>query len=142
MRRNDPWQCYRNVATHTANPGQLVLMLFEGAINFLERALQGFALEDPAECNATIGNNILRAQAILDELDRSLNMSAGGDFSATMRQLYRYMDRRLLESNLNKAPEGIREVIDRLTVIRDAWSEMLQQQGQVRDTASLVLAVA
>ena len=53
----NPWKSYRQVATQTASPGQLVLMLYEGAIRFLERARLGFAQEDPAEFNLTINNN-------------------------------------------------------------------------------------
>ncbi len=30
----NPWSSYRQVATQTATPGQLVLMLFDGAIRF------------------------------------------------------------------------------------------------------------
>lgn len=125
MNRTDPWMRYRQVATQTASPGQLVLMLYEGAIGFLERAVHGFSLDDPTECNQTIGNNILRAQAILEELDRSLDVSAGGEFALNLRRLYNYLDRRLMESNRSKQPEGIQEVIQRLSVLRDAWREML-----------------
>lgn len=142
MRRNDPWSCYRQVATTTASPGQLVLMLFDGAINFLERALRGFSLDDPAESNQAIGNNILRAQAILDELDRSLDMSGGGEFSENMRRLYIYLDRRLTESNLQKEPAGIQEVVQRLSVLREAWNQMLQQQGASIPQSSPALAGA
>ena len=60
MRRAvNPWQSYRQVATQTATPGQLVLMLFDGAIRFLDRALAGFDLDDPAECNSTVSNNVI-----------------------------------------------------------------------------------
>src|SRR5688572_2844792 len=73
MTRVSPWQSYRRVATHTASPGQLVLMLFEGAIRFLEQARQGFLEQDPLAFNQTINNNVQRAQAILNELSLSLN---------------------------------------------------------------------
>lgn len=136
MTRSNPWNCYRQVATQTASPGQVVLMLLDGTINFLERALQGFHLEDPAEHNATISNNILRAQAVIDELDRSLNLAEGGEFSANMRRLYHYMDRRLMESNLRKEQAGIQEVVQRLSVIRDAWRDMLQNSGQAAPSVS------
>lgn len=129
MRQSDLLRSYRQVATQTAPPGQLVLMLYEGTVRFLERALIGFDCEDPAECNETISNNILKAQAILHELNVSLNMEAGGEFSHTMRRLYDYLDRRLMESNLRKEQTGIREVIARITVLRDAWSAMLNGQG-------------
>ena len=74
MNPKNPWQSYRQVATRTASPGQLVLMLYEGAIRFLERAQAGFQLEDPVEFNTTINDNILRAQDIIRELDFSLNV--------------------------------------------------------------------
>lgn len=129
MNPKNPWQSYQQVATRTASPGQLVLMLYEGAIRFLERAHAGFALEDPVESNTAINNNILRAQDIIRELDFSLNLEQGGDLAAQLRRLYDYFDRRLLEANLRKDAEGITEVIQRLTVLRDAWATMLAQQG-------------
>jgi flagellar protein FliS len=131
MRRTaNPWQSYRQTATQTATPGQLVLMLFEGAIRFLDRALAGFEMEDPAESIAAVNNNIIRAQDIIRELDHSLNMEAGGEFSLTMRRLYRYFDDRLSESNLRKEADGIRVVLRLLTLLRDAWAEMLAGRGR------------
>ncbi len=130
MQPKNPCARYRQVATQTATPGQLVLMLYEGAIGFLERARHGFSLEDPADSNQMVSNNVLRAQAIIEELDRSLNMSAGGEFAINMRRLYLYLDRRLMESNLQKQPDGILEVIQRLSVLRDAWREMLLRQPE------------
>jgi flagellar secretion chaperone FliS len=127
MIQRNPWQSYRQVATKTASPGQLVLMLFEGAIGFLERALNGFTYEDPLEFNLTISNNVLRAQAIINELNLSLNMAEGGDISLHLRKLYTYMDRTLQESNQHKTREGIVDVLGRLNVLRDTWSQMLQQ---------------
>jgi flagellar protein FliS len=129
MLQTNAWQSYRQVATQTASPGQLVLMLYEGAIRFLEKARLGFGCEDPLEFNQTIHNNLLRAQAIISELNLSLNMEQGADFSANLRRLYDYMDHRLHEANQFKQEGGIVEVIRRLTILRDAWSEMLQKNG-------------
>lgn len=121
-------QSYRQVATQTASPGQLIIMLYEGAINSLERAMKGFEKDDPLEVNLTVHNNVTHAQDIILELNSSLNMAAGGDFAATMRRLYDYMDERLTESNLRKDPAGVREVVNRLIVLRDAWAETLHKQ--------------
>ncbi len=142
MKPKNPWQSYRQVATRTASPGQLVLMLYEGAIRFLERAQAGFQLEDPVEYNTTINNNILRAQDIIRELDFSLNVDQGGELAAQLRRLYDYFDRVLLEANLRKDPTGLGEVIQRLTVLRDAWATMLTQQGQTTDTQALTAQLA
>ncbi len=126
----NPWQSYRQVATQTASPGNLVLMLFEGAIGFLEKGLRGFDLEDPLEFNLTINNNIIRAQAIINELSLSLSLRDGGEIAIHLRRLYGYMDRRLQESNVSKEKAGIVDVVDRLRILRDTWAQMLQQGVQ------------
>ena len=131
MQRNNPWQSYRKVATQTASPGQLVLMLYDGAIRFSEQALAGFEHRgDPLAFNQTINNNIHRAQAIIMELNAVLNMARGGEVAFNLRRLYLYMDRRLREANIRKQREPIQEVIMRLRVVRDSWAEMLQQGSQ------------
>jgi flagellar protein FliS len=129
MNHRTGWHAYREVAVQTASPAQLIVMLYDGAIRFLQRASQGFNQEDPAEFNQTINNNVLRAQAIIHELDRSLDMEKGGEFAATMRRLYDYFHRLLHESNLMKKPEGIEEIIRRLTVLRDAWAQISRSEG-------------
>ena len=121
------WQSYRQVATQTASPGQLVVLLYNGLIRFLEQARAGFALDDPKEFNETINNNLQRAQAILNELNQALNMAEGGEFAHRMRGLYDYFDRRLQESNMAKTEPGIIEVIKHVTALRDAWEEMVQR---------------
>jgi flagellar secretion chaperone FliS len=142
MKPQNPWQSYRQVATRTASPGQLVLMLYEGAIRFLERAQSGFNLEDPVEANTTVNNNIIRAQEIIRELDFSLDLDKGGELAVQLRRLYDYFDRVLLESNLRKDPAGIAEVIERIGVLRDAWATMLRRQGDTTDTAALTAEFA
>ena len=129
MPPSNPWQSYRQVATQTASPGQLVLMLFDGAIRFLETARLGFVADDPLEFNQTINNNVVRAQDIIHELNWSLDLEKGGEFARTLRRLYDYMDHQLHESNQYKREDGILEVIRRLTVLRNAWAEMLSKGG-------------
>ena len=135
MRAANPWKSYRETATLTAPPGQIVLMLFEGAIRSLERSLPGFSNTDPAEANMTIHNNLQRAQEIIRELNGALNMEQGGEFAATMRRLYAYLERRIWESNLKKNSAGVGEAIRHLTVLRDAWSTMLNNQGSTLPAA-------
>jgi len=129
MNPSNPWQRYRQVATQTATPSQLVLMLYDGAIRFLEQARAGFALEDPLEFNQTIHNNVTRAQDILTELNSSLDKEQGGEFAERMSGLYNYLDRRLHESNMAKTEAGLVEAISRITVLRDAWSEAFGKAG-------------
>ena len=123
------FRSYKTIATQTAPPGQLVVMLHDGAIRFLECALGGFQHDDPKEFNETINNNVLRAQEIINELDDSLDLAQGGELAATLRRLYKFMDNQLTHSNASKSPEGIRDALHRLSTLRDAWREMLAQRG-------------
>lgn len=132
----NPWKSYQQVATQTAPPGQLVLMLYEGCIRFLNCALSGFEIDDPAQMNQTISNNIIRAQDIIFELNVTLNIEAGGELAMTLRRLYDYMDRRLMQANLRKDDGIIREIVGRVAVLRDAWSQMLQGQGQPSEVSA------
>ncbi|HWC58508.1 MAG TPA: flagellar export chaperone FliS [Verrucomicrobiae bacterium] len=140
MRAANPWKSYRETATLTAPPGQIVLMLFEGAIRSLERSLPGFSTTDPGEANMIIHNNLQRAQEIIRELNDSLNMDQGGEFAANMRRLYDYLERRIWESNIKKNSTGVGEAIRHLTVLRDAWATMLNNQGSPDPAATLAAA--
>lgn len=131
---------YRQIATLTAPPGQIVLMLYDGAIRRLERALPGFSNEDPAEANMIVHNNVQRAQEIIRELNYALNMDQGGECATTLRRLYDYFDRRLGESNLQKKSSGVQEVIKHLTELRDAWATMLSNQTSPEPEPSLAAA--
>jgi flagellar protein FliS len=102
-------------------------MLYDGAIAFLERALAGFDGTDPAQVNQAVNNNILRAQAILCELNGTLNLEAGGEIAVNLRRLYLYFHSRLREANFKKQPEPVREILARLRVLRDGWGEMIRR---------------
>jgi flagellar protein FliS len=142
MQRNKPWESYRKIATQTATPGQLVLMLYDGALGFLEKALTGFEHKDPMAFNQTINNNVLRAQAIIQEMNVSLNMQAGGEVAQNFRSLYNYLYRRLREANRHKKREPIEETIQRLRILRNSWAEMLRRGGQRTPENALEAAAA
>lgn len=120
---------YRANAILTASPGQLVLMLYDGALKALTLAREGFAIppEDPRRIEI-INTQLLKAQAIINELQNGLNLEAGGDFARTMLRLYDYHHRRLLEANIRKQVEPVIEVERLLRELRDAWAQMLTQQ--------------
>jgi flagellar protein FliS len=135
---NDPWQSYRKVSTQTASPPHLVLMLYDGAISFLERGLTGFNYSDPLEFNQTINNNVQRAQAIIHNMNARLDMKKGGEIAENFRRLYTYLYRRLQEANLKKKKPPIEEVIGHLRELRESWAEMLRRgQGADGNLSSL-----
>src|SRR6187551_2094732 len=111
MYAQDYARAYRANSVLTASPGQLVLMLFDGALNAL--AIARTACDDPNRDPRrfeTINGQPPKAQKIIAELQGTLNPEAGGDFARTMYQLYDYYDRRLIEANLKKESGPIAEV--------------------------------
>jgi len=121
---------YRANAILTASPGQLVLMLYDGALKALALAREAFARpEDEPRRIATINEQLLKAQAIINELQSGLNLEAGGEFARTMHRLYDYHNRRLLEANIRKREEPVIEVENLVRELRDAWAQMLAQSA-------------
>lgn len=129
---------YRANSILTASPGQLVLMLYDGALKALAIALDSFAKpEDEIARIETINTQLLKAQAIVRELQSGLNFEAGGEFAQTMNRLYEYHHRRLFEANLRKQPEPVREVEKLIRELREAWAEMLSKQDTSVGSARL-----
>jgi flagellar protein FliS len=121
----NPWKSYRLIAAQTAPPGQLVLMLFDAALLSLNRALLGFDMNEVGERNVAIHNNLQHAVDILRELNWSLDLEAGGQLAQTLRSLYTFFERRIVESNVKKSRKGVDEVLPMITSLRDAWFQML-----------------
>ncbi|MBI5381743.1 MAG: flagellar export chaperone FliS [Opitutae bacterium] len=126
-------RAYHAQSVLTASPGQLVLMLFDGALKFLSLAKDGFNQpEDNPRRFEQINTNLQKAQNILAELQGSLNYEAGGDMSVTLDRLYDYYSRRLFEANVKKRIEPVLEVERFLKELRDAWAEMLRKEDGAR----------
>jgi flagellar secretion chaperone FliS len=130
---------YRANAILTASPGQLVLLLYDGALNALALARQALA-QPESEVNriATVNQQLLKAQAILHELQNGLNLEAGGDLARTLYRLYEYHNRRLFEANLRKSEGPIIEVEQLVRELRDAWAQMLAHGGESVETPERV----
>ena len=135
-----PLKVYREAAARSSSPGQLVLMLLDGALRFMDSAVQGFEESNFVRRNELVHNNVLKSQAILSELQASLNLDAGGEFGSTMFRLYDFMLEQLRQANLKKVVEPIRVVMQLLGEIREAWSQMLLQQPAARPVEGLAAA--
>jgi flagellar protein FliS len=138
MYAKDFARTYRANSILTASPGQLVLMLFDGALNSL--ALARNACDDPTgdpRRFEVIHTQLSKAQRIIAELQGTLNMEAGGEFARTMYRLYDYYDRRLMEANMKKQAAPIAEVERLLGEVRSAWAEMLREKDSAAPAPAL-----
>ena len=114
------YNAYKQNSVTTASPGELTLMLYNGCIKFLGKAKVAIEEKKIAERN----HNLQRSQAIIAELMSTLNMDM--DISKQMLPLYEYMNRRLVEANINNDVAIIEEVEGLVTEFRDTWKEVLK----------------
>ena len=134
---------YRSNAVLTASPGQLVLMLFDGALKAL--AIARDAMERPESDIRrleTINNQLLKAQAIVAELRSGLNFEVGGEMAKTLDRLYDYYIRRIFEANLSKKVQPVIEVEKMIGELRSGWAEMLTKQGGGAAPVQVIQGVA
>lgn len=102
----------------SANPHQLIVMLFDGAILACKNALPHIAAKVFAEKGALISKAIM---IIESGLKASLDKQAGGEIAESLDALYDYMSNRLYIANLKNQQEPVNEVIHLLVELRSAW---------------------
>ena len=112
-------QAYRDSAILTAPPERLVVMLYDGANRFLIQAATGMRSGD-----LTVANDKLRrAEAIVQELRATLDMSAG-TVAVNLDSIYSFCQRLLLEARLKQDASKIEHVAKLLTELREAWEQV------------------
>lgn len=129
MMLNNPYAQYTNNRIATASPGELTLMLYEGAIKFCNIGIIGIEEQNIQKAH----DNIMKAEAIVRELRLTLNHKypVAKDFE----NVYNYLIRRLHEANLRKDKEILEEVNKHLRSMRDTWKEVLRmcRSGEAND---------
>ncbi|MFJ7663178.1 flagellar export chaperone FliS [Lysinibacillus sp. NPDC097162] len=115
---------YKQNSVTTASPGELTLMLYNGCLKFLNKAKLAIQEKNIQEKNT----NLIKAQAIISEFMATLNMDI--EVSKNMLALYEYMNRRLVEANIQNDVSIIEEVEGLVTEFRDTWKEVIRINRQ------------
>ncbi|PMC21647.1 flagellar protein FliS, partial [Klebsiella aerogenes] len=118
-------QAYAQVSLESsamsASPHQLIVMLFDGALNALLRAR---ILMNQGDI-AGKGLALSKAINIIDNgLKSGLDHQQGGEIADNLAALYDYMKRRLMQANLHNDEAAIVEVVKLLENIADAWRQI------------------
>ncbi|MBC7462283.1 MAG: flagellar export chaperone FliS [Thermoleophilia bacterium] len=112
---------YRVNAVETASPEQLTLMCYDGALRFMRRAAKALEDGDLAGANNATG----RAQAIINELNVTLDMERGGEIARNLRDLYLFVNRHMASGLATREAPLIRESIGLVRELREAWAESM-----------------
>jgi flagellar protein FliS len=108
----------------SADPVELIQLLYQGAVNAVMQARTHLAGGDIAARSAAIS----KCMNILGELQASLNLAEGGEISLNLGRLYEYMQIRLLNANLQQADGPLAEVQQLLEGLADAWRNVKNQE--------------
>ncbi|BCW95204.1 MAG: flagellar export chaperone FliS [Fimbriimonadales bacterium] len=119
---------YLETAVETASPARLIVMLYDGAIRFINEAAHAMRQRDYETQNA----KLQRAQKILAELISSLDFDKGGEIAENLFRLYTYMYNQLVEANINDNHERLEHVVGLLSELREAWDTIAtESEAQV-----------
>jgi flagellar protein FliS len=124
---------YRETRVKTASQGQLIIMLYDGAIKSLDRGLEllgkHLTKKDPGKIEQ-INKAILHAQNIITELSVSLDFEQGEDIAQNLFALYSWFNKELLEANIQQDIRRITIVRNMMNELRSAWSEIASKSPE------------
>ncbi len=118
-------QAYKQVNLETsvnqASPHQLIVLLFEGALNAI-RLAELFIEKGNI---AGKGQAISKAINIIDNgLKSSLDLEQGGEIAENLDQLYQYISQQLVLANLHNDKDKLQVCFNLLDNIAQAWREI------------------
>ena len=119
----------------TTSPGEIIILLYDGAIKFLTTAKTFIDAKD----YAAKGIAISKAMDIVTELSSVLNKEKGGDLAENLNKLYFWCNTKLAMANLKMDKEAIDAVIKVLSGLRSAYAQ-IQTMPEVQQVCAQIAA--
>ena len=111
---------YQRSAVLTASQGQLIVMLYDGAVRFLAQASVAMS-----ERQFELAHDKLRrAELIINHLQASLDYERGGQIAPRLYAIYAFAKRHLNQARATSDPRKIDEIRNLLRTLRDAWAQV------------------
>lgn len=123
MAYSNAYTAYQKTNVSTASQGRLVVLLYEGAIKQLTAALSyiGFDGKIIPSNIEKFGICIQKTQAIITELQVSLDMTKGGEIAKNLMSLYVYFNEELVDASINKNRNKIEFVLNMMNQLLASW---------------------
>jgi flagellar secretion chaperone FliS len=131
----NPYQQYQRTQAESASPGELIVMMYNGAIRFLTAGRLKLDSQDMAGANSSL----LRAQDVILELMVSVDVSVG-EVARNLYDLYEFMHRHLIQANVKKDARMVDEVIVLLRELQSAWEQAIRADKSGAPPMSAVAA--
>jgi len=111
---------YGQHAVEGASPVSLIVMLYDGAIAALGRALSAMEARDIEKKCAQIN----RALAIICQLEGSLDFEKGGEVAKMLKVFYAHARTRALQANIQNSREMLASLLEQFSTVREAWAQV------------------
>jgi flagellar protein FliS len=128
-----PLKQYQQTQVSTSSSEKILLMLYDGAINYSRIAMEKAANGDKSER----GKYVSKAQAIVAELMNTLDHEVGGVVADRLTQLYMYIINEYVHANVNNSVASLENTVKILGMLRDTWAEAIEIVKKERDTGSI-----
>jgi flagellar secretion chaperone FliS len=125
MTAPNPYARYQDTKFSTTNKGALIVMLYDGAIRFLEEAKNRMKVKD----FGGKGYYIDKAYGAINELRASLNFNADKKLADSLNQLYFFMTKQLSKATLDNDTKAVDIVIDLLKGLKEAWEQAVKKEN-------------
>lgn len=121
----NPYAQYKQMEVSTTDPLKLVVMLYDGAISAIKRAIEHINRRDMLAKH----KELMRAHDIIFELMACLDKERGGEVAQNLQSLYTYMINRLMEANATLNVDILNEVAGLLANLNESWRELARRRG-------------
>ena len=109
-----------------AHPMNMVVLMYDGSINYIRKAIECAGRNDRSGMEAFTG----RARDVIYGLSSALDRDAGGEMAKNLETYYTVMDRILVKATEDMNVSSLRKVLEMLSGVKESWEH-------VRDTFQL-----
>ena len=127
---------YKKTSVATTSRERILLMLYDGAIRFMEQAKIAI---DGGQVQLK-GEKISRAHAIVSELNATLNHDVAPELCTNLQSLYIFIFDQHNLANLNNDKGALDVAIEILDDLRGAWREAVKIQSATKPKTSRPLS--
>jgi len=114
-------RAYRQQAVLTASKEKLVVLLYEGALRYMDRALHALEAEDIAGC----GEAISKAFAVIGELRSSLDREKGGEIGENLDRLYGFVQDQMILANRERTAAPLTQAREVISTLKEGWDAVI-----------------
>lgn len=128
---------YKDATVSTASQGQLIVLLYDAAIKNLDKAISLVDESGKIEPNNTelYGTLLKKTQAIVSELQISLDMEKGEEIAKNLMAIYVYFNREILAATMNHDTATLKNVRDLMDKLLASWKAVASSNANAPNDA-------